>query len=277
MPAHFRRIGKIGIAARKLLRFSGAFVDLFFPRNCVVTGEALGGNHSELVSATAVAKLHFINYHKTCRLCGGISVDGDNEICPHCLEHGKEFRFGCSRSAVVFDKFSRPIVHALKYHYAKKIARDIALLSQHSRGFYEHMANAILIPVPLHTSRLRKRGYNQSLFLAREFAKFAPGAVVDEKLLTRERSTLTQTQLDIGRRRENVRGAFRVSHRENVNPKARYVLIDDVFTTGATLSECARALRQAGAISIDAATFARAEAGATAMASTQNFSHDDNG
>ncbi|KZC34712.1 competence protein ComF [Rhodanobacter sp. FW510-R12] len=113
----------------------------------------------------------------------------------------------------------------------------------------------LLLPVPLHHSRLRRRGYNQALELARSLAR-ASGVPLRHDALLRRRSTTAQTELDALARRRNVHGAFAL--REGVALPAHVALLDDVMTTGATLAECARVLRRAGVQRIDVWALARA-------------------
>jgi ComF family protein len=118
----------------------------------------------------------------------------------------------------------------------------------------------VVVPVPLHASRQRERGYNQATLLARELvrclrARQAPMAL-DERVLVRERATPPQVGLDGAQRRENVRGAFRCSSDAVLGRQV--LLIDDVCTTGATLEACAVALGEGGARGVRALTFARA-------------------
>ena len=241
-----------------LADFFGGTLDALFPRSCLVTGEPTDGSGAARnVSEAGAEKLFFLDEACACPRCGAFA-GASGGVCRSCGRReaeGDEFQFGRSRSAVALDDFSRPIVVALKYHGLSAVARDMAALARRSRGFAEHLAGATLVPVPLHEKRLRRRGYNQSLHLARAFAEIAPGATVAD-LLARTRDTGTQTRLDAEARRENVRGAFAMKPGARTNPFARYVVIDDVFTTGSTLSECARALRRGGALEIDAATFA---------------------
>jgi ComF family protein len=112
-----------------------------------------------------------------------------------------------------------------------------------------------IVPVPLHPARQRERGFNQAAILAELL-----GASVDapvRMVLERTRYTTTQTAYDRAERIENLHGAFRLRKNQDVRD-FRVLLIDDVLTTGSTLSECARVLRLAGAVSIHAATAARA-------------------
>jgi ComF family protein len=113
----------------------------------------------------------------------------------------------------------------------------------------------MIVPVPLHPARERERGFNQAALLAELFARQI--AVPLRLALERIRYTKTQTAYDRAERMENLRDAFRL--RKNLNVRELHVLlIDDVLTTGSTLSECARVLKEAGAISVYAATAARA-------------------
>jgi competence protein ComFC len=113
----------------------------------------------------------------------------------------------------------------------------------------------IIVPVPLHPTRQRERGFNQASLLAELLS--AEISIPSKPLLERIRYTTTQTALDRAERMENLHNAFRLRKKTNVR-SLQVLLIDDVLTTGSTLSECARILKRAGAISVHAATAARA-------------------
>jgi ComF family protein len=113
----------------------------------------------------------------------------------------------------------------------------------------------VLVPVPLHASRLRERGYNQALELARPLAREL-SIPLRASLLVRHRATSAQTDLDADARRRNVRGAFGVA--ENAPLPAHVAIVDDVMTTGTTLRECAQTLRRAGVARVDVWALARA-------------------
>jgi len=175
--------------------------------------------------------------------------------------------FGPVRSAVWLDAGAREAVHALKYGGLPRIATELAgaMAGLEVPG----IESAWLVPVPLGRARLRTRGYNQSERLARALGRRWRRPVVD--LLVRTRDTAAQTALTPEARLANVAGAFQVrigdcglrisSERlESAirNPKSTLILVDDVFTTGATLAEAARALERAGAGTVSAVTFGRA-------------------
>jgi len=170
-----------------------------------------------------------------------------------------------ARSAVWLEGGARDAVHALKYRGLARIADDLADVT--AAIALPARDTAYLVPIPLGRQRLRERGYNQSERLARALARRWHRPVVD--LLVRVRETATQTALTPDARLANVAGAFAVAEgsiggltpgrRPGVSrPWPSLILVDDVFTTGATLAEAARALERAGVRNVLAVTFGRA-------------------
>jgi len=179
--------------------------------------------------------------------------------------------FGPARSAVWLDAGAREAVHALKYGGLPRIATELAAAMAGLE--LPGIDSAWLVPVPLGRARLRTRGYNQSERLARALGRRWRRPVVD--LLVRTRDTAAQTALTPEARLANVAGAFTVrngecgvrNERAHADSALRIphsalerplILVDDVFTTGATLAEAARALERAGAGTVSAVTFGRA-------------------
>jgi ComF family protein len=161
------------------------------------------------------------------------------------------------RSAVWLDDGARQAVHGLKYGGLPRIADDLAAAMAPIRP--ETDGPSVLIPIPLARKRLRERGYNQSEKLARALARQWRIPVLLD-VLVRTRETPTQTALTPGTRLANVRAAFAVANLQcpMINDHWTLIIVDDVFTTGATLAEASRALEQAGAKRIEGVTFARA-------------------
>jgi len=170
------------------------------------------------------------------------------------MEHTHWFDF--ARAAVAYEGIIVDTIHRFKY------GRDLtagdalaALLADFDFDGIDFSAFDAMIPVPLHIRRLRERRFNQSLVLARALGK-KHGIAVDFSLLKRRRFTLTQTGLDKCERDKNISGAFWAAHPKKI-PGRSFLLVDDVYTTGATVNECAKTLVQAGAKRVAALTAAR--------------------
>lgn len=241
---------------RRALRLGETLLDVFFPRECPITGETPDAPRFAFLSASGRARLRFIE-DECCPRCGApfpriVERLGECVCC-----RGRKFGFGRSRSLVAFDTAAKRLVHAMKYGDMHAAAADLAALAEKSAVFAGHLRGAVLVPVPLFPKKLNERGYNQSRILAKELSRRIPETAFEE-LIVRVRDTGTQTRLSADARRGNVRGAFAVPEKlkKRVRKTARYVVVDDVFTTGSTLSECALALKKAGAEIVDAATFA---------------------
>ena len=148
-------------------------------------------------------------------------------------------------------------MHALKYGRLPRIADDMAVAMNRVAEVAD--VSSVLVPIPLAPKRLRQRGYNQSEALARALGRQWKVPVLTD-VLARTRETPTQTALTPETRLANVAGAFAMSNdqRSMINDHSTLIIVDDVFTTGATLAEAARALEQAGATRIVGITFARA-------------------
>lgn len=191
------------------------------------------------------------------------AIDSVVALCPQCREG--EFEFDAARSYGLYSGSLRAVILQLKFRRRERLGKRLG-------GFllppWNSIAGAmddlpLLIPVPLHASRKRERGFNQAellaLGLSRKVAKHgaAGGPRVETHCLRRTRSTLPQTGLSLQARKENVRNVFAVDNPSRIHGRV-IVLVDDVMTTGATLSACAGALKKAGALRVLGLTLARA-------------------
>lgn len=232
-----------------------ALLDLIYPRECPLTGappdDASGFRH---ISSAAIAGLPLVT-PPCCRICGapfhGV-LDGPQD-CPHCRDLSPEFEDG--RTVMLAREGGRTLVHEFKYHGGRHLADDLARLATLAPGYLERLEGAVLVPVPLHPDKLRRRGYNQSLLLARALARLATGARAEE-LLVRVRDMPSQTRLDREARRANAKNAFAIRVGAPINPAFKHVVVDDVFTTGATLNACCAELRRSGIPRLSVATLA---------------------
>lgn len=169
--------------------------------------------------------------------------------------------FARARSAVIYGPVARRIVSQLKYGDRPELADFCARLMV-GAGHQLWTDAPILVPVPLHPARLRTRRYNQSAELARAIGRRI-GLQVDAALVQRIRKTRQQVGLSGDGRQRNVAGAFAVHPDALLRLRGkRVVLVDDVYTTGATVKAVTRALRKAGVEAVDVVTFARVVIGA---------------
>lgn len=200
-----------------------------------------------------------------CECCGMMfnSREDDDHLCEDCLTQPKEFRM--ARAAMVCNDPLMAVIHRFKYAGKTQLAGPLGrlMLGAYLRHWHNEKVDLIL-PVPLHPKKMRRRGFNQSYLLIDSW-KSISGPVVDEPgtlpvktdVLVRNKPTLTQTELGRRQRFNNIKDAFEVRTPEKVYGK-KVLLVDDVYTTGATVNECARMLLKAGARLVDVLTVARA-------------------
>lgn len=229
-------------------------LDLVYPRACGVCGRDPGPDDAH-VCWECLAEVQMIS-HPFCSVCGN-PLEGRIDhayTCFHC--HEERPHFDRARAAARFRGPMTRLVHLLKYHEAFWLEEDLAGLLHACCGTHYDTAEIDLVTcVPLFHVRHRARGFNQSELIGRALARrlerpCAPGA------LRRVRDTQTQTHLTAPERASNVRLAFSVT-RPSVVRERRVLLVDDVMTTGATVNECARALKEAGAAGVLVVTLAR--------------------
>ena len=201
-----------------------------------------------------------------CSTCGAVfnSREGEDHHCGECLNAPKRFRM--ARSAGVYDNVLMAAIHCLKYKEKIQLARPLGVLLFMAVCRYWNMANLnLIVPVPLHKRKLSSRGFNPSFFLVKEWAlivkslnRALPTIPVAVDILVRKRWTESQTGLGRKERLQNIKNAFDVSDSSKVKRK-NILLVDDVYTTGATANECAKVLMRAGAARVDVLTLARAK------------------
>jgi ComF family protein len=225
-------------------------LDLVFPPKCLVCG-AYGS-----VDVCDGCRNRFAPIAlPVCERCG-VSTEGTAALCPGC-EDGPGWSFAWARAAGHFSGPLRDAILRLKYGDKRRIAAPLGqVLGQFlSANPISAEPPDLIVPVPLHRSRQRERGFNQSAILAREVGAIL-GIPVAENLVIRQRRTRPQAELHASERATNVRDAF-AAEESPVLRRASVLLIDDVLTTMHTVDECARVLTDAGAASVYVAAVAR--------------------
>ncbi len=228
-------------------------IDTVLPPRCVVTGDLV--DRQGMVSPGAWAELDFIT-EPFCELCGALfefEVDAGS-LCASCLD--KRPVFETARAALKYNDTSRDMIlgfkHADKMHAVKAFAPWL------KRAGEEMLDRAdYIIPVPLHYRRMVARRYNQSALIAKALCDDTGHKYVPDVLL-RVRATAIQGHMNMKDRLRNVKGAFAVNKRYAQDIKGKnIVIIDDVYTTGATVIECTKALLKAGAAEVHVLSLAR--------------------
>jgi len=233
-------------------------LDVLVPRACLACDQPLAAGAASALCAPCLAAIVGSSggpaagpVASACARCGALA----GARCPSCAKRCPEFTsarcLGPYRPGDPHDVLARA-VQRLKYHGCRALAGPLAeLLAAH----YPFADDALLVPVPLHVSRLRARGYNQAVLLARGLAR-RRGLACDPRVLVRTRATAEHAGLGADARRANVRGAFRLRPGVHVHHPV-VVVVDDVLTTGATADACARVLRAAGARQVHVYTIGR--------------------
>jgi ComF family protein len=239
--------------APRLRRLPRLAIDLLLPPTCPGCGKAVADGTA--LCARCWSTVRFIE-PPLCAIYGTPFTQdlGDGIVSAEALADPPPFRR--ARSAVVYGDVARRLVHQLKYHDRPHVAEAMASAMLRA-GANLLLKRPLIVPVPLYRWRLWQRQFNQAALLAAGIARLA-GVRHDPLALQRIRPTGSQVGLSLTQRKENVQGAFRVPE----TARARIagldiVLVDDVYTSGATAKAATRALLRGGAAAVDVLTFAR--------------------
>ncbi|MFA4980995.1 MAG: ComF family protein [Candidatus Omnitrophota bacterium] len=228
------------------------FMNLLYPMRCYACGKDLEALNKYGVCDDCVSRIRK-NPAPFCRICGR-PVEKSSCLCAECKRSAPFF--DRAYSAYLYEGVLKELIHKFKYNGKIRLSR---ILSKHTADFIEDNGDIvkdidIITCVPLQNNRLRERGFNQSRILAFNISERAGIPFADT--LEKRVSTRHQNELSRDERLSNLKGAFAVRAEADIYGLA-VLLIDDVMTTGATLSECSRALRDAGAKEVRCLTLAR--------------------
>ncbi len=229
-------------------------LDLVYPRLCLLCRE-----HRTDAGTTdpLCPECHLslpVNRPPFCRKCSRPLTTSDEIFCDHCRQ--TDLAFDQVWAAAIYDENMRRLIHLFKYGGKTALRHTFAGLILDFTRRYRIPAGQFdgIMPAPLHNARLRERGYNQSCMLG-EILAHELGLPLDDANLARTRNTRNQARLSPKERWTNVEGAFKITKPESVRGK-RILIIDDLLTTGATLSGIAAVLKRAGAVNVSALTLA---------------------
>lgn len=249
------RFSLMTTAPGKLTQWFNTGLALLYPEVCQVCRAEPARPRDGFVGSNCWSQVRFIR-PPFCDRCG-LPFQGaidSSFVCTNCNE--LKFHFTSARSAVVAKTVVLEAIHRFKYSRALWFENFLAdLLAREAAPVLRGKGWDMLVPVPLHPLKEREREFNQAALLTRHLGQ-ATNIACNEKILTRTRPTETQTHLKRDARAANMKSAFAVRAGTRLAGK-RIILVDDVFTTGATTNDCARALCDAGAAEVGVWTVAR--------------------
>jgi len=221
-------------------RFLNRCLDIVYPPRCPACNEISLGSQLGFCQE-CFGKIHFVN-EPWCLKCGKPIEEEEMEYCSDCMERPHFFDQG--RSPLVYDDYVRKSIYRFKYNSKKEYARYYAKIINDTlhRKIKSWKAQA-LIPVPLHKSKLNKRGFNQSYLIAKELSKYVNIPVMDN-ILVRQNQTKVQKNLGAKERENNLKKAFIV--RKNSVKLNTVIIIDDIYTTGSTIDAISKVLKESG-------------------------------
>jgi competence protein ComFC len=221
--------------------YFSALADLFYPRWCV----GCECRASDVLCRGCFENLPYVG-SPACSRCG-FPTAFEAFVCEECKD--VDFAFETARAPLRYEGVAKEVVHALKYRGCFSVVEK--LMAPMMAPVLEERDFDAVVPVPMHASRMRKRGFNQAEVMARGVSRKINAPLSDTLEVVRR--TRDQVELTAAGRRDNVRGAFRPTSRI----RGKVLLVDDVFTTGSTMSECAKVLTFAGASEVHAVSFCR--------------------
>lgn len=239
----------------------GWLINWLYPPVCRFCSCRLNGQDEECFCHSCRDKVRLVA-PPLCPLCGRPFLDGAGEdhLCGSCLVRSLYFvrarAWACYPGDQELEHPLREVLQRFKYGRKESLGKPLGrLMARGCAQFFHECTFDAIIPVPLHSKRLRWRGFNQAVLLAREVSRLW-GIPMDPFVLARSRDTSPQTQLPEEERRKNVRGVFSLSPNKSAEGMT-LLLVDDVYTSGATVNECSRTLVRAGAKEVYVLTLAR--------------------
>ena len=223
-----------------MIRAGKGLIDIFYPAVCPLCGEILQKDF--LVCTLCQKKLPFIGESK-CRLCGKMVPEGEM-LCGDCLNGGHYF--DVSRALFLYNDVMRKSLSSLKYKGRKDIGKSFGkMLAYSGESLVKKWQIDVIVPVPVHKSRLKKRGYNQAAVIAGECSE-AWHIPLDENAVIRCGKTKAMKELDRKERMKNLENAFSPGPSSVENKSV--LIIDDIYTTGSTMDAVSKILKKRGAL-----------------------------
>ena len=214
-------------------------VNIFYPNVCPMCGKTL--KSGEILCKKCKSEVKYIR-EPLCKKCGKQLDEDEKEYCGDCKSHVHIYDAGIAVFA--YNDCIKKSIYDFKYKDMKIYSRFYGKeMWEYSKEYLKSWNPDVIIPVPISEKRYLKRGYNQAELIAIELGKLS-GIKVDCNTLFRRKNTKPQKQVSREGRRKNLENAFIIN--KNVVEYKKVILVDDIYTTGSTIDECARILKQAG-------------------------------
>lgn len=240
------------------LNLAQDIVSIFFPTRCAVCGNPISGHDLLCFSCSTKIKPIKKPYCMHCGYplyCEANNNFFDNFICGDCKIHKKWF--DSASAAIQYNEQARALIHKYKFQGFTHFSYLLGKWTLQKYLYDERLGGEqMIIPVPLHKSRLRERGFNQAELIAGYISRFTSIPSAPETL-KRIKKTKPQYEMTLEERQKNLKGAFKVPDSVNIQNKI-VLVIDDIFTTGSTAYEVSRTLKKAGAKTVNFLTTCRA-------------------
>ncbi|MGB7574716.1 MAG: ComF family protein [Thermodesulfobacteriota bacterium] len=237
------------------MRFRSTVFQFFLPPQCPCC-ERFSEEGKQGFCSNCLSQIRWIE-PPFCSICGipFISREVETHPCGACVTHRKYFTI--ARALGAFEGSLQEAIHRWKYEGKTYLTPFFASwMAEGLNRYWEPGSLDLLIPVPLHTRRLRERGFNQALLLVKDLSR-RTGIPYRKTILQKKKSTIPQVNLGRAEREKGLRGTFHVIGKEELSGLS-VLLIDDVYTTGATVNECSKVLLKGGAERVDVLTLAHA-------------------
>lgn len=226
-------------------RFKDALLSAIFPDdcNCIVCDKEIAKGSKYGLCEDCYKKIKF-NNGRICIRCGA-PVGNEASYCLECQNHIKHFDF--ARSSLVYERDAQRLILNMKFHNYRWLAKYFAEM-MYDTYVENHLDAEVIVPVPISAERHKERGYNQAELIAKYLARKLELPLVTDAVI-KIKDNKRQAKLSVRQRRENVVGAYKLENRSAVKG-FRVLLVDDILTTGSTMSEVSRKLKIAGATSV---------------------------
>ncbi|MEW6455952.1 MAG: ComF family protein [Acidobacteriota bacterium] len=245
---------KIQVIKHYLINFLNLIEILVYPSKCKICNSPLGNYYEKAICNNCYQNLKPFR-GPCCILCGKpFRAPYSFHFCSDCLKEKPPFKI--HRSAGLYDGTLKELILLFKFRKIKSLGGKLALFLYNSTKIDINFSEIdFIIPVPLHKKRLKERGFNQSELISKEINRMVNKKILNDVLVKRK-NTIPQTLIDFNERKRNIHGAFQLKNAEVIKDK-NILLVDDVYTTGSTIFECAKTLLKGNPKSISIITLAR--------------------